>query len=162
MRDGDFCVIPTVCHGHPMQAFHHCVLSEFIQAKRNAKSLAERRGFEPRKPFWSLHAFQACLFNHSSISPSSKVAYDIETRYASLGRRTFSSQNNRCCATLVLVGLLYTLLPVRIIQKPDLHKSGAKLQKKTDMRAIVCSFFCFFLYFSPKRDFALAVVTIFI
>ncbi len=31
---------------------------------------AERRGFEPRKPFWSLHAFQACLFNHSSISPS--------------------------------------------------------------------------------------------
>ena len=31
---------------------------------------AERRGFEPRKPFWSLHAFQACLFNHSSISPA--------------------------------------------------------------------------------------------
>ncbi len=33
------------------------------------KIFAERRGFEPRKPFWSLHAFQACLFNHSSISP---------------------------------------------------------------------------------------------
>ena len=32
-------------------------------------NFAERRGFEPRKPFWSLHAFQACLFNHSSISP---------------------------------------------------------------------------------------------
>ena len=28
------------------------------------------RGFEPRKHFWRLHAFQACLFNHSSISPS--------------------------------------------------------------------------------------------
>ena len=37
-------------------------------------NFAERRGFEPRKPFWSLHAFQACLFNHSSISPSSKAA----------------------------------------------------------------------------------------
>ena len=31
--------------------------------------IAERRGFEPRIPFWSIHAFQACLFNHSSISP---------------------------------------------------------------------------------------------
>ena len=26
-------------------------------------------GFEPAKPFRGLHAFQACLFNHSSISP---------------------------------------------------------------------------------------------
>ena len=32
-------------------------------------NLAERRGFEPRIPFRSIHAFQACLFNHSSISP---------------------------------------------------------------------------------------------
>ena len=31
--------------------------------------IAERQGFEPRIPFWSIHAFQACLFNHSSISP---------------------------------------------------------------------------------------------
>ena len=30
---------------------------------------AERTGFEPVKPFRGLHAFQACLFNHSSISP---------------------------------------------------------------------------------------------
>ena len=30
---------------------------------------AERAGFEPAKHFWRLHAFQACLFNHSSISP---------------------------------------------------------------------------------------------
>ena len=30
---------------------------------------AERRGFEPRIPFRGIHAFQACLFNHSSISP---------------------------------------------------------------------------------------------
>ena len=55
-------------------------------------NFAERRGFEPRKPFWSLHAFQACLFNHSSISPSWKSACDIETRYTSSGRRAFSSQ----------------------------------------------------------------------
>ena len=32
-------------------------------------NFAERRGFEPRIPFRSIHAFQACLFNHSSISP---------------------------------------------------------------------------------------------
>ena len=30
---------------------------------------AERIGFEPTKPFRGLHAFQACLFNHSSTSP---------------------------------------------------------------------------------------------
>jgi hypothetical protein len=26
-------------------------------------------GFEPMKPFWSLHTFQACAFDHSAISP---------------------------------------------------------------------------------------------
>ena len=31
---------------------------------------AERKGFEPPVPFWGTHAFQACLLNHSSISPS--------------------------------------------------------------------------------------------
>ncbi len=30
---------------------------------------AERTGFEPVIPFGGIHAFQACLFNHSSISP---------------------------------------------------------------------------------------------
>ena len=30
---------------------------------------AERGGFEPPKRFWRLHAFQACLFSHSSTSP---------------------------------------------------------------------------------------------
>ena len=33
---------------------------------------AERRGFEPRIRFWRIHAFQACLFNHSSITPSGR------------------------------------------------------------------------------------------
>ncbi len=30
---------------------------------------AERRRFELLIPFWSIHAFQACLLSHSSISP---------------------------------------------------------------------------------------------
>ena len=30
---------------------------------------AERTGFEPANQFCRLHAFQACLFNHSSTSP---------------------------------------------------------------------------------------------
>ena len=30
---------------------------------------AERGGFEPPIPFRGIHAFQACLYNHSSISP---------------------------------------------------------------------------------------------
>ena len=34
------------------------------------QSSAERMGFEPMKHFWRLHTFQACLFNHSSISPN--------------------------------------------------------------------------------------------
>ncbi len=32
-------------------------------------SFAERRGFEPRIPFWSIHAFQACALSHSATSP---------------------------------------------------------------------------------------------
>ena len=31
--------------------------------------VAERTGFEPVIPFGGIHAFQACLFNHSSTSP---------------------------------------------------------------------------------------------
>jgi hypothetical protein len=31
--------------------------------------LAESQGFEPWKPFWSLHTFQACAFDHSANSP---------------------------------------------------------------------------------------------
>ena len=31
--------------------------------------LAERSGFEPEIRFWRIHAFQACLLSHSSISP---------------------------------------------------------------------------------------------
>ena len=34
------------------------------------KKEAERTGFEPANRFCRLHAFQACLFNHSSTSPN--------------------------------------------------------------------------------------------
>ncbi len=34
-----------------------------------AKNKAERARFELAIPFWGTHAFQACLFSHSSISP---------------------------------------------------------------------------------------------
>ena len=34
--------------------------------------MAERKGFEPLRPFWSLHAFQACAFDRSAISPRQK------------------------------------------------------------------------------------------
>ncbi len=57
-----------LCNPFPF-ALSQASLDEFSR-----KSLAERGGFEPPKPFWSLHAFQACLFNHSSISPSSQLA----------------------------------------------------------------------------------------
>ncbi len=61
--------IPTVCHGHPVQSIANVCLLKQAWTDKPCQCLAERRGFEPRKPFWSLHAFQACLFNHSSISP---------------------------------------------------------------------------------------------
>ena len=35
-----------------------------------SSNYAERPGFEPGNRFGRLHAFQACLFSHSSISPS--------------------------------------------------------------------------------------------
>lgn len=35
----------------------------------NASFYAERGGFEPPIRFWRIHAFQACLLSHSSISP---------------------------------------------------------------------------------------------
>ena len=66
--------IPTVCHGHPVQIFLLSISLEQAQIRLFVKIFAERGGFEPPKPFWSLHAFQACLFNHSSISPSSQLA----------------------------------------------------------------------------------------
>ncbi len=66
---GDCFVIPTSCRWHLVQSFDYVCPLKRAWTFKPCQSLAERRGFEPRKPFWSLHAFQACLFNHSSISP---------------------------------------------------------------------------------------------
>ena len=54
---------------------------------------AERRGFEPRIPFWGIHAFQACLFNHSSTSPfrGAKVKEVFETtKYLVVSKTSFT------------------------------------------------------------------------
>ena len=56
--------------------FIHSVCQFPIRKKRKTryessfcKSGAERTGFEPANQFCRLHAFQACLFNHSSTFP---------------------------------------------------------------------------------------------
>ena len=51
-----------LCHRRPKQKRCHCDISLL-------RGFAERRGFEPLKPFWGLLAFQAGQFNHSCISP---------------------------------------------------------------------------------------------
>ena len=43
------------------------------------KGFAEKAGFEPAIRFWRIHAFQACLFNHSSISPSKEIPFSSKT-----------------------------------------------------------------------------------
>ena len=62
--------------------------------------LAERRGFEPRNRFGRLHAFQACLFSHSSISPnrSAKVRIIYQTNiyklyFFAISRNNFVSDH---------------------------------------------------------------------
>jgi hypothetical protein len=38
---------------------------------------AEKMRFELTVPFWGTHAFQACLFNHSSTSPWLKAGAKV-------------------------------------------------------------------------------------
>ena len=45
---------------------------------KKAPHYAERGGFEPPIRFRRIHAFQACLFNHSSISPFHILLVKIE------------------------------------------------------------------------------------
>ena len=40
-------------------------------------AFAERTGFEPVSRFRRLHAFQACLFSHSSIFPLTRQKYEF-------------------------------------------------------------------------------------
>ncbi len=39
--------------------------------RKNQKKMAEKEGFEPSRQSSRLHAFQACAFNRSAISPRS-------------------------------------------------------------------------------------------
>ena len=68
-------------------------------------STAERAGFEPAKPFRGLHAFQACLFNHSSISP--KTSYRFSKTGAKYEKnrisKRFSAQIYSFCLTLYTI-----------------------------------------------------------
>ena len=53
---------------------------------------AERGGFEPPIRFWRIHAFQACLFNHSSTFPHlgysySGAIYNIFCKQHSISRQ---------------------------------------------------------------------------
>ena len=50
----------------------------------------EREGFEPSRRFRRLHAFQACLFNHSSTSPRGTKAADLHGRPLLLSDATVS------------------------------------------------------------------------
>ena len=43
--------------------------SQLLPQPAVSQILAERARFELAIPFWGTHAFQACLFSHSSISP---------------------------------------------------------------------------------------------
>ena len=64
--------LSSIGHFHIYIYAAHLV-NQDIQGGGTAGS-AERAGFEPAKPFRGLHAFQACLFNHSSISPCFRSA----------------------------------------------------------------------------------------
>ena len=78
-------------HKAPMETIHLKSLSCFCPTTIKEKSvnlliiskltliLAERGGFEPPKRFRRLHAFQACLFNHSSTFPYSCLWASAET-----------------------------------------------------------------------------------
>ena len=43
-------------------------------------TVAERSGFEPEIRFCRIHAFQACLLSHSSISPEWECKYTLKPR----------------------------------------------------------------------------------
>ena len=59
----------------------------------SSKETAERAGFEPAIHFWRIHAFQACLFNHSSISPHFRSA---KVRHLSDISKFFTNFPSKC------------------------------------------------------------------
>ena len=59
-------VVNVIFEGHGRIIIKESCMSFDLQ-----DSFAERGGFEPPIRFWRIHAFQACLLSHSSISPLS-------------------------------------------------------------------------------------------
>ena len=118
--------------GYPCYPFTH-VLAQANLNSSVCKSLAERGGFEPPKPFWSLHAFQACLFNHSSISPSSLC----------LTFRLFSKN-----IVLAFTRYMHTHFGT-------IHLTTRKGTKKNSYMHYVLRFFCYFSQFYAKKCFCI-------
>ena len=135
---------PTSCRWHLVQSKNQISLLKQAWTDKFVFYFAERRGFEPRKPFWSLHAFQACLFNHSSISPRRKWLTMTLLLRNSCNCRTSSSS---VCEHFV------GSHPEGVI-----HDSATKVLLFCDIRKHLCIFFEKKRYFSPKRRFALTFV----
>ena len=57
---------------------------------------AERTGFEPANRFCRLHAFQACLFNHSSTSPKRLCSHKFAFAAAKVRKNMRITKNNLC------------------------------------------------------------------
>ncbi|CCC99320.1 protein of unknown function [Azospirillum baldaniorum] len=51
--------------------------------KSQQEKLAEGEGFEPSIPFWGIHTFQACAFDHSATPPQRPRLYPARRRRAS-------------------------------------------------------------------------------
>ena len=76
------------------------------------KNFAERTGFEPVIRFWRIHAFQACLFNHSSTFP--KIACKDTTIFLLLKLpHIFFGNNIAVVQNIVLKKLLSEDLTIR-------------------------------------------------
>ena len=69
--------------------------------------VAERAGFEPAKPFWSLHTFQACAFDHSAISPFQNIAKFRNNFLHKILFRNFSSH--------IFLKVFYNTLIIRVL-----------------------------------------------
>ena len=54
--------------------------------------VAERKGFEPLIPFWSIHTFQACSFDHSDISPFYRFKFGVKLQIIFVLKKYFRTK----------------------------------------------------------------------
>jgi hypothetical protein len=65
--------------------------------------MAEREGFEPSRPFWGLHDFESCAFDHSAISPwacPAKSTDEVGRKHCSDNDQTAKNSNTATFALL--------------------------------------------------------------